>query len=113
MLWVAQVFRVFTKTTPMVNFRTYTVALLAFPDSLAQRVVPQEPNTKAKPACRLVQPAQFIIVAFCVDSLVVLLKVRWAVAAGLDECWAANLAARTPSFQSHQCSRYFLSFTRA
>jgi hypothetical protein len=44
--WVTQIFRAFTKTAPVMNFRCNVVALLTVMHALAERVQLQEPSAK-------------------------------------------------------------------
>jgi hypothetical protein len=93
-LSVAQVFGVLTKAASMVYVRCEALTPHTVPDSLTYDVVRKEPRPKVEPASSLVQAAQFIVTAFSVHTLVVLLKVWRAVSTGtcFHQCWATNAA---------------------
>ena len=72
-------------------------------DSLALRVVAQEPIPELKPSGCLVQAAKLIVLAIMIDAFVLLYKMPWAVATstGFHQCWTTGSATGLPRLKSH------------
>jgi protein-S-isoprenylcysteine O-methyltransferase Ste14 len=77
----------------MVDSVSEVLATLAVNDALALRIQSDKPSTELSPTRGQIHHPHWVRLLGFVLSLLALLCVLWAVAAGLDECWASNLPA--------------------
>ena len=97
---VRKVFRVFTKTAPVMYFCAYVVALLTVMHALAKGIELQEPFAEFQPSNRFVELSQFII---C--TVAVIVATVFVTPAVLGQHWTTNV---TTSLERAGCHFAFL-----